>query len=33
MPSDEWIAQARTYADGSPERAQYLETFGVPPDR
>jgi tetratricopeptide (TPR) repeat protein len=33
MPSDEWIARARTYADASPERAQYLEmATGVPPD-
>src|SRR6188508_281797 len=33
MPSDEWIARARTYAYASPERAQYLEmATGVPPD-
>src|SRR6185436_14193672 len=33
MPSDEWIARARTYADASPERIQYLEmATGVPPD-
>jgi hypothetical protein len=25
MPSEEWIARARTYADGNPERAEYLE--------
>ena len=25
MPSEEWIARARTYADRNPERAEYLE--------
>src|SRR6187551_1984870 len=33
MPSDEWIARARTYADASPERAEYLEmATAVQPD-
>jgi hypothetical protein len=33
MPSEEWIARARTYADGNPERAEYLEmAMAVPPD-
>ena len=35
MPSDEWIARARTYADASPERAQYPRdghTRRSPPD-
>jgi tetratricopeptide (TPR) repeat protein len=33
MPSEEWIARARTYAEADPERAQYLEMVtAVPPD-
>jgi hypothetical protein len=33
MPSEEWIARARTYAEAEPERIQYLEmATSVPPD-
>ena len=33
MPSEEWIARARTHAEAEPERAQYLEMVtAVPPD-
>jgi tetratricopeptide (TPR) repeat protein len=33
MPSEEWIARARTYAGADPERAEYLEMVAaVPPD-
>jgi len=33
MPSEEWIARARTYAEGEPERIQYIEmATAMPPD-
>jgi tetratricopeptide (TPR) repeat protein len=33
MPSDEWVARARTYAGADAERTQYLEMVtAVPPD-
>ena len=33
MPSEEWIARARTYADGNSERTEYLEmATAVQPD-
>src|SRR5688572_2577469 len=33
MPSEDWVARARTYAEGNPERAEYLEIVAaVPPD-
>src|SRR5262245_9220628 len=33
MPSEEWIARARTYAEGDQERMQYIEmATAMPPD-